>query len=754
MRFAETRERAVPPPRTGPGPGGPATASDRGDSTPARRGSGPVWWVAAIHAGGLLLLFIAMITVAPRFEAMFLDFGASLPWATQSVLGLARFLRQGGFLLLPPVLAVAGAASWGLGWLADRLGGRKLLAVWAVMGLLGLAGMGVGLARVLMLPIATLVAETGAAAPAPGPVPARVPLDGLVLFILAVLAGLVLWGILRFARARAHPAPAGFPRPGNGAGGGFQGSETPAAQGGEGPDATLWAPFQSPRVRETAAHMSADEKRDATRRAIFFGLWNAATFFVPVFLLMFSTLPAPMNGIYAGAVLALGLSFYPLLRRMQREFLCSTAWAREQGIRPEDLRRRRPEGHGPRSRWHRIAQQVLLAVAIALVLRTWVIRPFVIRNDALAPETPAGSYVLAWIPASEFRPGDLVVYRDGDRYFAGRVSEATPEGVQVNRNGVPDFAVARDAIRGRIVSVLWRGAATGPRVSVGGGRAVVRGDGAPGLRLVLRVGGREAWHCGFVNNAPFIAILQPSRRGGGLDVSVSGTDGAPLLTLSSISVGAGPGWLAIRGGEVRAAPDAPAVVGEFGRDDGSREPVTMGVEPERGPAAPLPPDGPAAAGATNLEGRCGVALAVAVTENATLAAALAALRPVLDRLDPPPTVEFPPDTPTSMHVFHRPQAFTVHDRYKSGQVGAAGRETIGPGFGGFVLRVHVEPRGEVHQAVTPQTIREPYWMTDLDVTPVGGTDRQLYWALAHTGATPTNVMADLRAALRGLESAR
>jgi len=479
MRFAETRERAAPP-RADPGPGGPVAAPNRCGVASARRGLGPLWWVAAIHAGGLLILSISMLTVAPKFEAIFKDFGASLPWATQAMLGFSRFLRQGGFLLLPPLVAVAGAASWGLGWLADRLGGRKLLAVWAVVGLLGLAVIGVGLASVFMLPLSRIVEEVGTAAPASGSASFRLPLRGLLLGVMGLLIGGVLWWILRFARTRARPAPDGFPRSGNDTPGGFQGSETPAAQAGS------------------------------------------------RFVLRFRLL-------------------------------------------------------GAGGRWHRIARQVLLAVVIAMVLRTWVVRAFVIRNDALAPETPAGSWVLAWLPAREFRPGDLVVYRDGDRYFAGRVSEATPEGVQVNRNGVPDFAVAREAIRGRIVSVLWRGAAAGPRVSVGGGRAVVRGDGAPGQRLVLRVGGREAWHCGLVNHAPFTAILQPSRRGDGLDVSVNETGGAPLLTLSRSSVGAGPGWLAVRGGEVRAAPDAPAVVGEFGHDNGSREPVTLGVEPAQGP---------------------------------------------------------------------------------------------------------------------------------------------------------------------------
>jgi hypothetical protein len=165
---------------------------------------------------------------------------------------------------------------------------------------------------------------------------------------------------------------------------------------------------------------------------------------------------------------------------MHREFLCSTAWAREQGIRPDDLRRGHPESHGARGRRHRVTRRILLCVAIALALRTWVIRPFSIRNDALSPEIPAGSWVLAWRRSANSARATCWCTAMGSVYFVGRASEATADRVQVNRNGVPDFAVARDAIRGRVITILWRGASAVSPVSVTGGEAVVRGDGAPG----------------------------------------------------------------------------------------------------------------------------------------------------------------------------------------------------------------------------------------------------------------------------------
>lgn len=142
--------------------------------------------------------------------------------------------------------------------------------------------------------------------------------------------------------------------------------------------------------------------------------------------------------------------------------------------------------------------------------------------------------------------------------------------------------------------------------------------------------------------------------------------------------------------------------------------------------------------------------AVDSTTNSALVIVAEALKPILAKLDPSPSVDFP-EHHTSLIVTHLPQTYKIHGRSKSGQVSTNVYEEVGPGFKGFVLRAHLEARGEVHQAVTPQTIREPYWQTDLDVTPIGETDKQVYWALSYMGRTPTNVLAEIRAAMKGLE---
>ena len=104
----------------------------------------------------------------------------------------------------------------------------------------------------------------------------------------------------------------------------------------------LWSPTQSALVAKICSHMTDAEKAHALRFASLFGVWNAATFFLPVFAFMF--MPQPLCWIFGGLALVTGLAFYPLWMRMQREFLCHTVWARQQQITPDQIRRRKWDG--------------------------------------------------------------------------------------------------------------------------------------------------------------------------------------------------------------------------------------------------------------------------------------------------------------------------------------------------------------------------------------------------------------------------
>jgi hypothetical protein len=131
-------------------------------------------------------------------------------------------------------------------------------------------------------------------------------------------------------------------------------------------------------------------------------------------------------------------------------------------------------------RWRKKALEVAAGVVIALALKQWVVGAYTIKGDSLAPEVPAGSYVLAWKPTQSFSAGDLVVYRQEGQFFAGRVSGVTSACVFVNRNGTADFQVGRAVLCGRIVTVLWRGTRRGaaPREAVSGATDHSAGRGA------------------------------------------------------------------------------------------------------------------------------------------------------------------------------------------------------------------------------------------------------------------------------------
>ena len=83
----------------------------------------------------------------------------------------------------------------------------------------------------------------------------------------------------------------------------------------------------------------------------------------------------------------------------------------------------------------------------------------------------------------------------------------------------------------------------------------------------------------------------------------------------------------------------------------------------------------------------------------------------------------------------------------TGEFSREAHDEIGPTFKGFVLFVDVQPKGEVNQAETPQTLRRPYWETYIQVTPVAGSDKQLYWGLSYGSQTDTNLLAQIRQAI-------
>ena len=99
-----------------------------------------------------------------------------------------------------------------------------------------------------------------------------------------------------------------------------------------------WSPFTSAEVREISAHMSGDEKLRMKKFGAVFGLWNAATFFLPFACVWVFPIPLPLNWIISCSLLIVGLAFYPVWWRKMARLLCDTAWAKERRCDPAALR--------------------------------------------------------------------------------------------------------------------------------------------------------------------------------------------------------------------------------------------------------------------------------------------------------------------------------------------------------------------------------------------------------------------------------
>jgi|GEM_PF-3319827 len=125
------------------------------------------------------------------------------------------------------------------------------------------------------------------------------------------------------------------------------------------------------------------------------------------------------------------------------------------------------------------------------------------------------------------------------------------------------------------------------------------------------------------------------------------------------------------------------------------------------------------------------------------------LRAVLADIDPEPSFEYPKHT-KSLIVKYRTRKFMIHHGSKIGKYSEKAHEVEGPSYMGFMLKIHVQKAGFVNQPCVPQTIREPYWRTDLNVTAVKNADKQLYWALSLGSQVDQNHLKLVRGAIDAL----
>ncbi|HEY4262137.1 MAG TPA: hypothetical protein VGM98_18345 [Schlesneria sp.] len=144
-----------------------------------------------------------------------------------------------------------------------------------------------------------------------------------------------------------------------------------------------------------------------------------------------------------------------------------------------------------------------------------------------------------------------------------------------------------------------------------------------------------------------------------------------------------------------------------------------------------------------------VALAQDATPKPELKAALQAIQGTLDKLTPAAKVEY--DGSSTISVMYLPQEYMIHAVSEGGEVALEPHEEIGPSARGLTLILQRQAKGQINKPATPQTLRRPYWMIDIDVTPIAKSDQQIYWALAYGAQTDSKLLEEIRVRLRGLK---
>jgi hypothetical protein len=97
-----------------------------------------------------------------------------------------------------------------------------------------------------------------------------------------------------------------------------------------------WSPFQSEDVRKICAHLTVYELTELRRRARAYGTWGGITGAIPIGLAV--AFPNPWTYALVASLLLVHGARLPSVWRAQKQFLCSTAWARQAGYTPDRLR--------------------------------------------------------------------------------------------------------------------------------------------------------------------------------------------------------------------------------------------------------------------------------------------------------------------------------------------------------------------------------------------------------------------------------
>jgi len=107
------------------------------------------------------------------------------------------------------------------------------------------------------------------------------------------------------------------------------------------------------------------------------------------------------------------------------------------------------------------------------------------------------------------------------------------------------------------------------------------------------------------------------------------------------------------------------------------------------------------------------------------------------------TFEYPKYT-SSLVIKYKTRKFMVHSRYKTGKISDEAFEIEGPSYKGFLVKIHIEKEGTIHQAVIPQRINEIYWDTDLNHTVINNTNKQIHWSISFGARTDKELLEKIK----------
>jgi len=99
----------------------------------------------------------------------------------------------------------------------------------------------------------------------------------------------------------------------------------------------------------------------------------------------------------------------------------------------------------------------VVSIGIGLVLagfvRMNVLASYQATTDAVSPEIPHGSYVMVFKLARAYSPGDIIVYRAGNKAILGRVAQTGPvDGtLQVERRNKPPQPIPISSVAGKVI---------------------------------------------------------------------------------------------------------------------------------------------------------------------------------------------------------------------------------------------------------------------------------------------------------------